>query len=153
YCRENEVFCLDIAKGYLQEGYEVVKEQVYNDLNHIVQSSAMVECINSIIRPYLNTSRNQTSQEMLNLIMFYHNHRFYNAGERAKKSPYEILSGRKQEKDWLELLFEMIDDNNAPASNGQRFLSVGFCLYDKNHHAFICHGSSDDYTPCVKLSR
>ncbi|MCP4119562.1 MAG: hypothetical protein GY737_30010, partial [Desulfobacteraceae bacterium] len=64
-----------------------------------------------------------------------------------------ILSGRKQEKDWLELLFEMIDDNNAPANNGQRFLSVGFCLYDKNHHAFICQGTSDDYTPCVKLSR
>ncbi len=70
YYRENETFCLEIAAGYLQEKHEIVKEQVYHDLNHIVQSSAMVECINSIIRPYLNTSRNQISQEMLNLIMF-----------------------------------------------------------------------------------
>ena len=70
----------------------------------------MVECINSIIRPYLNTSRNQISQEMLNLIMFYHNHRRYNSGERAGKTPYEILSSKTQEKDWLELLFEVIND-------------------------------------------
>jgi hypothetical protein len=68
----------------------------------------MVECVNSIIRPYLNTSHNQISQEMLNLIMFYHNHRRYNSGERAQKTPYEILSGKKQEKDWLALLFEII---------------------------------------------
>ena len=153
YCRENEAFCLEIAEGYLQEEYEVLKEQVYNDLNHIVQSSAMVECINSIIRPYLNTSRNQTSQEMLNLIMFYHNHRLYNNGERAKKSPYEILSGKKQEKDWMELLFDIIDANDVPTGRGQISLSPGFCLYDENHHTFVCHGSSDDYAPYVKLLR
>jgi len=150
HCRENESFCLEIAEGYLQDDYEVVKEQVYNDLNHIVQSSAMVECINSIIRPYLNTSRNQTSQEMLNLIMFYHNNRRYKAGERSKKSPYEILSGKKQEKDWIELLFDIIDDNDILTDQCQISISPDFCLYDKNH-AFVCYGSSDDYAHCVKL--
>lgn len=153
YCRENESFCLEIAEGYLQEEYEALKEQVYNDLNNIVQSSAMVECINSIIRPYLNTSRNQTSQEMLNLIMFYHNHRLYNNGERAKKSPYEILSGKKQKKDWMELLFDIIDADNVPTGHGEISLSHSFCLDDENHHTFVCHGSSDDYALCVKVSR
>jgi len=142
-----------MAEGYLQENYEVVKEQVYNDLNHIVQSSAMVECINSIIRPYLNTSRNQISQKMLNLIMFYHNYRRYNSGERAHKTPYEILSGKKQEKDWLELLFEMIDSNHAPAGNNQSYLSPGLCVYDKKYHGIVCHGSSDDYASTVKMLR
>jgi len=150
HCRENESFCLEIAEGYLQDDYEVVKEQVYNDLNHIVQSSAMVECINSIIRPYLNTSRNQTSQEMLNLIMFYHNNRRYKAGERSKKSPYEILSGKKQEKDWIELLFDIIDDNDILTDQCQISISPDFYLYDKNH-AFVCYRSSDDYSHCVEL--
>jgi hypothetical protein len=153
YCRDNEVFCLEIAEGYLQEKHDIIKEKVYNDLNHIVQSSAMVECINSIIRPYLNMSRNQISQEMLNLIMFYHNHRRYNSGERAHKTPYEILSGKKQEKDWLELLFEIIDENDDLAGNGQKFLPPSLYVYNENYHGIICHGSSDDYTPSVKLSR
>ncbi len=50
----NEQDCLEIASGYLQEDYDIVKEQVYQQLDQIVQSSALVECINSIIRPYLN---------------------------------------------------------------------------------------------------
>jgi hypothetical protein len=119
YCQEHERFCLELAGGYLQEDYEIIKEQVYHDLNHIVQSSAMVECVNSIIRPYLNTSHNQISQEMLNLIMFYHNHRRYNSGERVDKTPYEILSGKTQEKDWLELIFEIIGDDNDNALKGK----------------------------------
>ena len=53
----NEQFCLEIATGYLQEDYDIVKEQVYQQLDQIVQSSALVECINSIIRPYLNGSK------------------------------------------------------------------------------------------------
>ena len=114
YCLDKECFCLDIAKGYLQHEYETTKSQVYDELNGVVQSSAMVECINSIIRPYLNTSRNHTTQEMLNLIMFYHNHRRYKDGERTGSTPYELLTGKPQEKDWIELLFEEIEESFTP---------------------------------------
>ena len=114
HCIMNERHCLEIAVGYLQEDYEVVKEQVYEQLDHIVQSSALVECINSIIRPYLNSSRNHITQETLNLIMFYHNHRRYNAGKRKGQTPMEILAGKKQKKDWTELLFDVIEEK-APS--------------------------------------
>ena len=117
YCLEKEGFCLDIARGYLQDQYKATKAEVYNELNDVVQSSAMVECINSIIRPYLNTSKNHTTQEMLNLIMFYHNHRRYKSGERSGKTPYELLSGKPQEKDWLELLFEKIEKSSTPVED------------------------------------
>ncbi len=117
YCRDNEKFCLEIAIGYLQEDFDYVKEQVYKELDQIVQSSSMVECINSIIRPYLNTSRNHVSQELLNLIMFYHNHRRYNAGKRKGKTPLEILTGKKQKKDWIELLFDLIEKNELDILN------------------------------------
>jgi len=107
-CRENEQFCIETATGYLQEDCEIFKEHVYGKLYQIVQSSALVECINSIIRPYLNGSRNHVTQETLNLIMFYHNHRRYKSGKRKGKTPMELLTGKKQGKDWVDLLSEVI---------------------------------------------
>ena len=101
-------FCIEIATGYLQKDCEIIKEHVYGQLYKIVQSSALVECINSIIRPYLNGSRNHVTQEALNLIMFYHNHRRYKSGKRKNQTPMEILTGKKQEKEWIDLLSVVI---------------------------------------------
>jgi hypothetical protein len=111
-CAVREQVCLEFAEGYLQENFEAIKERIYSELDAIVQSSAMVECINSIIRPYLNTSRGQVNQNMLNLIAFYHNNRRYRAGKRVNKTPMEILTGKKQEKDWTELLFDLIEEKD-----------------------------------------
>lgn len=111
-CAIREERCLEFAEGYLQEYFEAIKERVYKELDAIVQSSAMVECINSIIRPYLNTSRGQVNQNMLNLIAFYHNNRRYRAGKRVNKTPMEILTGKKQEKDWTELLFDLVEEKD-----------------------------------------
>ncbi|WP_339132516.1 MAG: hypothetical protein WGN25_09755 [Candidatus Electrothrix sp. GW3-4] len=111
-CADREQRHLEFAVGYLQEDFEIIKDRVYNELDTIVQSSAMVECINSVIRPYLNTSRGQVNQNTLNLIAFYHNNRRYRAGKRVKKTPMEILTGKKQEKDWTELLFDLIEEKD-----------------------------------------
>lgn len=113
YCTDNETFYTELAEGFLPQNTDVLwKEHIYSELDNIVQSSALVECINSIIRPYLNNSKNQVNREMLNLIMFYHNHRRYTDGKRKKKTPLEILTGKKQEKDWIELLFDFIERKN-----------------------------------------
>jgi hypothetical protein len=112
FCDMNQKFCFEVATGYLQEDYDIVKEQVFQQLDQIIQSSALVECINSIIRPYLNRSKNQVTQETLNLIMFYHNHRRYLAGKRVGQTPMEILTGKKQTKDWIELLFEVVREKD-----------------------------------------
>jgi len=111
-CTENEQYCLEFTTGHLQENQEDVKEQVYKELDTIVQSSALVECINSIIRPYLDSSKNQIFQETLNLIMFYHNHRRYKAGKRKGKTPMEILTKKELEKDWIDLLFEAVEQED-----------------------------------------
>jgi len=111
-CAARERRRLEFAEGYLQEDFEIIKDRVYSELDKIVQSSAMVECINSVIRPYLNTSRGQVNQNTLNLIAFYHNHRRYHAGKRVDKTPMEILTGKKQEKDWIELLFDLIEEKD-----------------------------------------
>lgn len=83
---------------------DALKKLVYGQLDTIIQSSAAVECINSILRPYLNASKNQVTQSALNLFMAYHNHRRFKAGERKGKTPYEILTGETQHKDWLEIM-------------------------------------------------
>ncbi|MCP4102941.1 MAG: hypothetical protein GY750_16215 [Lentisphaerae bacterium] len=120
-CKISEQHCLEIATGYLQEDYDDIREHVYAESDKIVQSSSLVECINSIIRPYLNSSKNHITQETLNLIMFYHNHRRYRAGKRKGSTPNEILTGRKQEKDWIDLLLDIAEKKDpsffAPAGS------------------------------------
>ena len=97
---------MDILKLLLDKKFEETKQIVFAHLNTIVQSSAIVENINSIVRNFLNSSRNHINQNMLNLLMFYHNHRIYKGGLRKGKTPMELLTGQKQDKDWLDLLFE-----------------------------------------------
>jgi len=101
-------FYLELAQVFIgnQEGYELLKERVFEELDGIVQASSLVECINSILRMYLNGSKNQINQNFLNLFMFYHNHRRYLAGKRKGKTPMEILTGKKQEEDWIDLLLQ-----------------------------------------------
>jgi hypothetical protein len=110
--REREQFCLEIAEGLHQQASGDLQKEVYSKLDKIVQSSAMVECINSIIRPYLNTTKNHVTQEMLNLIMHYHNHRRYRDGVRKGKSPMAILAGEEQAKDWIAILFDLIREKD-----------------------------------------
>jgi hypothetical protein len=66
---------------------------VFETLDALVQASSLVELVHSFIRPYLNSSKGQITQETFNLIMFYHNHRRYKSGKRQGKAPIELLTG------------------------------------------------------------
>src|SRR5216117_2687241 len=71
-----------------------------------VRASSLVEMVNSLIRPYLNSCKGQITQETLNLIMFYHNHRRYKSGKRQGKAPLELLTGEALDADWVALLIQ-----------------------------------------------
>jgi len=92
--------------------FEKIKVEIYSSLDKIIQSSAMVECINSILRPYLNVSKNQITQEQLNLFMFYHNHRRYREGKRKGKTPMEILTGEAQTEDWISKIINKLREKD-----------------------------------------
>jgi hypothetical protein len=94
---------LDFAAGLLDHQFEPLKAMVFEQLDSIVQASSLVELVNSFIRPYLNSSKGQITQETLNLIMFYHNHRRYKSGKRQGKAPIELLTGEALEADWVAL--------------------------------------------------
>ena len=103
------LFYLEYAKDILQERYEKLKTKVFSELDNIIQASSMVENINSILRPYLDHSKNQVTQEFLNLFAYYHNHRRYNSGKRKGKTPMEMLTGKRQNRSWIELLTDFIE--------------------------------------------
>ena len=97
---------LDFSEGLLNTRFESFKALVFEKLDAIVQSSSLVEMVNSFIRPYLNSSKGYITQETLNLIMFYHNHRRYKSGKRQGKAPIELLTGETLRADWVDLLIQ-----------------------------------------------
>jgi hypothetical protein len=112
YASAQEEAYLEWLQEHEPTHHATIKEQVYGELDKIVQSSSLVECINSIIRRYLDGSRNQITQETLNLIMYYHNHRRYYSGKRKGHTPMELLTGKKQEKDWITLLLDLAKEKD-----------------------------------------
>lgn len=107
--RAEYLFYVEYAKDSLGDDYEELKIDLFDELDNIVQASSMVENINSILRPYLDHSKNQITQEFLNLFAFYHNHRRYKAGKRKAKTPMEILTKESQDKGWIEILTDFIE--------------------------------------------
>lgn len=97
---------LDFAEGLLDDQFEPRKVLVFEKLDTVVKASSLVEMVNSLLRPYLNSSKGQITQETLNLIMFYHNHRRYKGGRRQGKAPIELLTGEALQGDWVELLMQ-----------------------------------------------
>lgn len=106
---QRATIALDLLQEHYQlssEEFEALKTNVFRQLDTIVQSSALVETINSLLRPYMNESKNQLSQEQLNLIRFYLNHRVYKRGKRKGHAPIELLSGQKLNEPWRDMLMQ-----------------------------------------------
>ena len=112
--RESE-YWLNFSEGLLDERFDALKSLVFENLDSIVKASSLVEMVNSLIRPYLNSSKGQMTQETLNLIMFYHNHRRYKGGRRQGKAPIELLTGETLQGDWIDLLIQHKREADAKA--------------------------------------
>ncbi len=105
--RQNTATALDLLQEHYQlkpADFDSFKRRIFERLDAIIQSSALVETINSLLRPYMNEARNQLPQEQLNIIRFYLNHRVYKRGKRKGFAPIELLRGQKLDKPWLEQL-------------------------------------------------
>jgi hypothetical protein len=114
--RRESHFCLDFSEGLLDEKVEELQGLVFEKLDSIVKASSLVEMVNSLIRPYLNSCKGQMTQETLNLIMFYHNHHRYKGGRRQGKAPIELLTGEALQSDWVDLLIQHKREADANAN-------------------------------------
>jgi len=99
---------LQQESSHSQRDFLIDRALVFAHMDGVIQSSAMVECANSRLRPFIREMRGQLSHATLNLIMFYHNHCPFKRGKRKGKAPIELLSGQPLEKDWLTLLLDKV---------------------------------------------
>jgi len=103
----------ELLKEYYQstnnKQFESIRSLVFKTLDEIVQASSLVETFNSILKPFINSARGQVSQELLDLVKFYHNHRVFKRGKRKDQAPIEILTGVSLEKPWIDLLMDKIE--------------------------------------------
>ena len=115
--REQE-FWLACAEGLVGDEFDTLKALVFDKLDSIVRASSLVEMVNGLIRPYLHSCKGQITQETLNLIMFYHNHRCYKSGKRQGKAPIELLTGKPLEAPWWELLLQQVTPAQGVTGHG-----------------------------------
>jgi hypothetical protein len=115
YHRRESDYWLNFSEGLLDDAFDTLKVMVFEKLDSVVKASSLVEMINALIRPYLNNCKGQITQETLNLIMFYHNHRRYKSGRRQGKAPIELLTGEALQGDWVDLLMQLKREASANA--------------------------------------
>jgi hypothetical protein len=118
YHQRQRDFWLVCADALLDDAFDTLKALVFDKLDSIVRASSLVEMVNSLIRPYLSSCKGQITQETLNLIMFYHNHRRYKSGKRQGKAPIELLTGKPLEAPWWELLRQQINTEHGVTAPG-----------------------------------
>ena len=120
YHHSERAFWLACAEGLLGEAFDTLKALVFDKLNSIVRASSLVEMVNALIRPYLNSCKGQITPGALNLIRFYHNHRRYKSGKRQGKAPIELLTGEPLQAEWWELLLQQVHREEAATDSGLR---------------------------------
>lgn len=111
---------LDCAEGLLDEQCEPRKVLVFAKLDAVVKASSLVAMVHALLRPSLKSGKGHITQETLNLIMFYPNHRRYKGGRRQGKAPIEILTGATLQGDWVELLMQHKREASAEACEASR---------------------------------
>jgi hypothetical protein len=86
-----------ILVNTLKDQYTYLRNKFQEFTHKTVRASSIVECINSLIRPYLSLKR-AVYGNFLPLVQFYLNTRKYRRSgrkERVGKSPIELLTQRK----------------------------------------------------------
>jgi hypothetical protein len=87
------------------ENFTEVQEQVYAALDRVVRASSAVECLNSILRPYVSVKK-QLNQGFLALVALYWNMR--PLSQRGGRTPFQASGVDLGTDDWVELLEEQM---------------------------------------------
>jgi hypothetical protein len=130
YHRRESAYWLNFSEGLLDDQCDALKVLVFEKLDSIVKASSLVEMVNALIRPSLNSSKGQLTQETFNLIMFSHNYRRYKSGRRQGKAPIERLPGEALQGDWVDLL---IQHNREASANAHESSSPGLAFVPSHH--------------------
>jgi hypothetical protein len=144
YHQRKRLEWLEVAEGLLGEDWEALKTLVFEALDMVVRASSLVEMVNSLIRPYMNTYKGQITQEALNLIMFYHNHRRYKSGKRKGQAPLEILTGKPLPGQWYELVIQQVNKQAGGQANDALYPKAPLHLVVNNEEGALPPATSLD---------
>ena len=75
-------------------------------LDDNVRSSSPLEAINSQIRDFINSARGQISQHMIDLIVFFLNHKISSRGPYKGTSRYQRFTGQELDMDCLQHILQ-----------------------------------------------
>ncbi|MEW6097380.1 MAG: hypothetical protein AB1567_12800 [bacterium] len=79
----------------------------FERLEDNVRSSSPIEAINSQIRDFINSNRGQITQEMLDLMVYFLNHKRANRGPHKGTTPWERFTGKKEDGLYLDQLLKL----------------------------------------------
>jgi len=91
--------------------FETVKQKVFDELEANVRSSSPLESINSIIRDHLNSCRGQITQELLDMIVYFINHKIASTGPYKGTSACQRFTGKKENGNYAEQILQFWQDN------------------------------------------
>jgi len=83
------------------ENFAAVSREVYQALDEVVRASSAVECLNSILRPYIAVKK-QLSRGFLALIALYWN--MHPLKQRGGKTPFQLSGIDLGDDDWVRLI-------------------------------------------------
>jgi hypothetical protein len=93
-------------------------DSLLDDLDSNLRSSSPLEAINSTIRRYLDSCRGQTTQEALDMLAYFMNHRKATRGKYRGTSPYERLFGVPEEGTPIDMILKNMGRSMAAEPPG-----------------------------------
>jgi len=103
-------------------------KSLFVELDSNVRSSSPLEAINSVIRTTLNSCRGQITQDALNMIALFMNHRQASRGRYAGSSPYERLTGSSEKGSPIEKILELSSRKTSNAFTGEEQAATELAL-------------------------
>jgi hypothetical protein len=92
-----------ISLLYWGSGYSGARKRVAAVLGSILRGSSLVECVNSLLRPYAEL-RKSLGQGFLDLFTLYRNAHVFQRGKRAGYSPFQLADILTPEGTWTDWL-------------------------------------------------
>jgi len=96
----NAMIGLEILERGIENLAEV-RRQIYEALDQVIRASSAVECLNSMLRPYISVKKH-LSQGFLALIALYWNMRPLK--QRGGQTPFQLAGVDLGEDDWVALI-------------------------------------------------
>jgi hypothetical protein len=86
---------------YWGHGYPGARKRVADLLGSILRGTSLVECVNSLLRPYAELRRS-LGQPFLDLFTLYRNAHVFRRGKRAGASPFQLAGIPTPDGDWMD---------------------------------------------------